>query len=448
MSFECAISGDVLECSSPDTIDRITISVENILCIFQTPTGHDPRYSLLFLENDDNAPGTPLNLKRIHLKTVPSNLITSHSISETPNIYHPNNHIKLHFIISTASGTGMAKPLFTRILQPLLSYLDIDCYQVHETQSARSITDLCHSLFIPQAEAGVQQTIVLLSGDGGLCDIIDAFYNSAKNFRAIPNISLFPAGTGNAMASSTGLLTNPKAALLALLCGKPFPVPVFAAMFSHGASYVQDGQTQSPTASEMSCQKIYGGVVASWGIHAALVADSDSIEYRKFGSDRFKMAANELLYPSDGTESHRYCGSVTLFRRNDCGQGNTEQEETLDTKEHMYVLATLVSNLEKDFVISPKSNPLDGSFRMIRFSPLLPERAMQVLSLAYQNGQHIQDNDVMYCEIEGFRIGFDEPEGKWRRVCIDGRVVMVEEGGWMEVRKEKRRLLRILLPAP
>ncbi|KAL2837394.1 ATP-NAD kinase-like domain-containing protein [Aspergillus pseudoustus] len=444
ISFDCTITSDAIECSTLNTTNQMTIPVEDILCIVPTRLEDAPEYRLLFLENDNNISTTP-NLRRIHLKTAPSELSSNLFISETPNIYRPDNHIKLHFIVSTASGTGTAKLLFSRILQPLLSYLDIEYYQVHETQSASSITDLCHSLFIPQAEAGVEQTIVVLSGDGGLCDIIDAFYNSANNIRATPNISLFPAGTGNAMASSTGLLANAKAALLALLRGKPFPVPVFAATFSHGARYVQNGQTQSPRAAQLSCRRIYGGVVASWGVHAALVADSDTIEYRKFGADRFKMAAKELLYPSDGKESHRYRGSVTIFKRNDQDQENSEQEETLEPREHMYVLATLVSNLEKDFRISPESNPLDGSFRMIRFSPLSPERAMQVLSMAYQNGQHIHDNDVMYREIEGFRIAFDEPEGRWRRVCLDGRVVMIEEGGWMEVRKEKRRLVRILL---
>ncbi|KAL3459978.1 ATP-NAD kinase-like domain-containing protein [Aspergillus heterothallicus] len=447
MAFDCAIIGDILQCSTPDTSHQITIPQKDILCMTPARPGHGHGCALLFFESD-NVTGTPPSLRRIHLSTAPSKFISSGLLLKTPNVYNLNNNIKLHLVVSTASGTGTAKLLFTRIIQPLLSYLDIDGYQVHETHSASSITDLCHSLFIPQAEAGIEQTILLLSGDGGLCDIIDAFYKSAKNVRSTPIISLIPAGTGNAMASSIGLQASPKAALLAFLCGKPYPLPVFAARFSHGATYVESGQTKSPVAAKMSCRIIYGGVVASWGIHAALVADSDTAEYRKFGADRFKMAANELLYPSDGSESHRYSGSVTLFKRNVQGQGITEQEKILEDNEHMYVLATLVSNLEKEFMVSPKSEPLDGSFRFIRFSPLSPERAMRVLSLAYQDGQHVQDNDVMYCEIEGLKIKFNEPDGRWRRVCVDGRVVMIEEGGWMEVRKEKERLLNVILPAP
>ncbi|CEL11397.1 hypothetical protein ASPCAL14499 [Aspergillus calidoustus] len=445
MSFKCALVGDCVECSSSETLTQIKIPIEDILCMIPPHEGHDSGYSLLFFNPDTN---TPPNLRRIHLTTAPSKLVSDHLLLDTPNFYNSNNPIKLHFIISTASGTGTAKLLFSNILRPLLSYLGLDSYEVHETQSSQTITDLCYSLFIPQAEAGIQQTIVLLSGDGGLCDVIDAFYSSAKSIHATPNIALFPAGTGNAMASSIGLVAHPKAALMALLCGKPTRVPVFAATFSHGARYVQDSPTQSQTAAELPCRRVYGGVVASWGLHAALVADSDTTEYRKFGAERFRMAANELLYPSDGSESHRYRGLVTLFGKNGQGQGDTKPEETIESTEHMYVLATLVSNLEKDFMISPESKPLDGSLRVIRFGPLSAERAMQVLSLAYQNGQHILDSDVEYREIEGIRIGFDEPEERWRRVCIDGRVIMIEEGGWLEVEKEKRHLLRILLPAP
>ena len=105
----------------------------------------------------------------------------------------------------------------------------------------------------PQAEAGIQQTIVLLSGDGGLCDIIDAFHSTPKSIQAIPNIALIPAGTGNAMANSIGLMVLPKNPLMALLRGKPIPLPVFVATFSDGARYVQGDSSR--------VSRIYGCVV-------------------------------------------------------------------------------------------------------------------------------------------------------------------------------------------
>ncbi|KAL2815458.1 ATP-NAD kinase-like domain-containing protein [Aspergillus cavernicola] len=444
--FNCVIVGSNVQCSDPEARSHTTISTENIVCVLPSNGEHAYDSTMLFLRNDVGSQDSTLELERIYLRTTPPALLSSQSLTELPNhLCHPSNRrIELHIIISTASGTGTAGLLFSRILQRLLLYLGLNQYQVHETQSAQTITELCHSWFIPQAEAGVQQTIVLLSGDGGLCDIIDSFYKTTKEIRAMPNIALIPAGTGNAMANSTGLSGHPKTALMALLRGNPSPVPVFAATFSHGASNVQDGQIRSPATGDAPCLKIYGGVVASWGVHAALVADSDTAEYRKFGAERFKMAAEELLFPSDGNETHRYNGTITLIKRDD--EQENEHREVLGHKYHMYVLATLVSNLEKDFMISPQSTLLDGCLRMIRFGPMPPQRAMQVLSSAYQKGQHVQDDDVMYSEIEGFRIDFHEADERWRRACIDGRVVVVEEGGWMEVQKEKRRLLNILVP--
>ena len=39
----------------------------------------------------------------------------------------------------------------------------------------------------------------------------------------------------------------------------------------------------------------------------------------------------------------------------------------------------------------------------------------------------------MYENIEGLRIEFDEDEEHWRQVCVDGKIVAVAKGGWVEV---------------
>ena len=40
--------------------------------------------------------------------------------------------------------------------------------------------------------------------------------------------------------------------------------------------------------------------------------------------------------------------------------------------------------------------------------------------------------------------GGQEAEGRWRRVCVDGKIVRVEEDGWVELRKDSRRVLDIV----
>lgn len=72
---------------------------------------------------------------------------------------------------------------------------------------------------------------------------------------------------------------------------------------------------------------------------------------------------------------------------------------------------------------------------------------MRVMEEAYKDGNHIgmqwdedgQKGEVGYESIEKLRIDFEESgEGfKWRRCCVDGLIVGVEEGGWMEVERLK-----------
>jgi diacylglycerol kinase family enzyme len=207
---------------------------------------------------------------------------------------------------------------------------------------------------------------------------------------------------------------------------------------------LDEGRKRAPVdlLSDGPHQIIYGAVVASWGLHAALVADSDTAEYRKFGSERFKMAAKELLHPADGTAPHRFQGQITMTTSD--AQTGEQSERVLEESEHMYVLATLVPRLEKDFLISPDTEPLGGQMRFLRFGPLSGDEAMRLMMLAYQGGKHVEDELVTYEEIERLRIDFREDLERWRRVCIDGKIVAVGQGGWMELAKEPRHLLNIL----
>lgn len=173
----------------------------------------------------------------------------------------------------------------------------------------------------------------------------------------------------------------------------------------------------------MSNDTLYGAVVASYGLHATLVADSDTTEYRKHGDKRFGLVAKDLLFPEDGGKPHAYKADVSL------------DGKTIERTEHGYVLASLVSNLEKTFTISPASKPLDGKLRVVHFGALGGGDAMEVMKAAYAGGKHIEMNEVGYAAVDTLRIDFKE-EGeswKWRRCCIDGLIVGVEKGGWVEI---------------
>ncbi|KAI9690000.1 MAG: hypothetical protein M1822_009882 [Bathelium mastoideum] len=374
----------------------------------------------------------------------------------------------LHIVISTKSGTGNADAHFQHLLKPLLAHLgqhEGSGYEIHRTESERSITELVVSTILPRARKGIQQAILLLSGDGGVVDLINALFTRGGQARVTsvdfgptyekPNICLLPMGTGNALANSIGLLRDHTLGLSYMLRGVHRSLPIFRAAFSPGARLVTAFGTQEEALpiDEHHTNVLWGAVVCSWGLHASLVADSDTEDYRQYGAERFQMAAKEALFPADGSEPHRYRGKVSVLRKSrheatgvPTHDRETQPEskdelawETLNGEEHAYTLATLVSNLEEGFMISPNAKPMDGRLWLVHFGPLDGKKIMEIMGLAYQGGKHVEDSAVGYEEIEALRIHFDgrESESKWRRVCIDGKIVRVESNGWVELRKER-----------
>ena len=286
------------------------------------------------------------------------------------------------------------------------------------------------------ANKGTPQIIILLSGDGGMSELMNVL---AKNDRSSeyqpPILCLIAMGTGNALANSLSSHDHTKGLKL-LFQGEPRPIPVFRVLFSEGSQTLFDEGRQFESVplisnSNKSTPGMFGVVVFSWGLHASLVADSDTTEWRKQGSERFGMVAKELLSPADGSPAHIYKGRITISKFDADGQ---VAEEVMHTHEHEYVLATLVPNLQEGFTISPDSEPLDGQLRLVHFGPTEGTQVMDIMGKAYQGGAHVKDERVTYEPISRIRIDFeeDDEDSRWRRVCVDGTIVQVPKGGWVE----------------
>ena len=458
--YVCSLVGSTIRCKNAHTDDEVSIEINDILCALPDRSQEGLGYKVSYLhrrleEKDSSGQGQDARLESIRTASLPPTLLSQHLCTEIPahlSVASRDRRTNLHIILSLGSGVGGARNAFKNSIQPFLSFLGLNNYEVHETSSGQTIAELARS-FLQLARNGVSQTIILVSGDGGLTDVVDVFYSNDNLEMASfcpPTIALIASGTGNAMASSTGLLDHPISGLMTLLRGRPEPIPVLCASFSPGSQYITDEGRRRISLDDNGLAgqplKIYGAVVASWGMHASLVADSDTAEYRKFGADRFKMAAKELLYPSSGDETHKYNGIVTFTMLN--SETRKVYTKTINSSQHMYVLATLVPNLERDFRISPDSKALDGRLRVIHFGPMSPERAMQLMGLAYQNGKHVHEETVTYTEVEGLKIELLEEDEKWRRVCIDGKIITVQQGGWMEVHKEAKHLLNLVTHGP
>lgn len=348
---------------------------------------------------------------------------------------------QIYIIVSILSGNQTAALFQEKILSHLLRKLNLpeSRFEVIHTKDANTISDLTKNKILPAANLGESQLIILLSGDGGIVDILNALSPRSATYAA-PQVSLIPMGTGNALANSSGL-ADATLGLATLTRGTAKPLPIFKTTFSSAARLLTDeGRLE-----ESFCQSsdgiptLYGAVVCSWGMHASLVADSDTAEYRKHGVDRFKMAANEALYPADGDPPHAYRAKVSILPT-----GSDDWRDVPRT-EHAYVLTSLVSNLEKGFTISPASKPLEGDMRIVHFGPMSGDAIMGLMTRAYAGGEHVKETSVNYESVDGVKISFEggEEDGRWRRICVDGMIVRVEKDGWVETRRERETLLNL-----
>lgn len=353
----------------------------------------------------------------------------------------------LHIVVSTGSGTGQAKDVWDRLLKPLFDCLEIReerDYVVHLTQSDSTVTELTKEIILPRANLGTPQAVILLAGDGGMVDVINTLLpaDRSPSYKK-PNVIILPLGTGNALAHSSGVTADNTMGLRSLILGTASELPVFTASFSPGARYlVDESRKERPLYELNGTPTAYGAVVCSWGLHAALVADSDTAEYRKFGAERFKMAAKEALFPSDGSPCHEYKGRVLVARTRD--ELHDGKWELLERESHGYILATFCKYLEKGFTISPESQPLDSQLRLVHFGHISGQDAVDIMGKAYDSGKHVEDERVGYEAIEGLRIEFEEDDGRWRRICVDGKTVRVEQGGWVEIRSGSGSVLDVI----
>lgn len=394
------------------------------------------------IEGGDSSPGaSPVAFKTVRMSGVPDDAIST--FPSPLSLLEGRDHVEV--FISTKSGTGLAENVFKQLTQPTLDWYGLkqhEHYDVHLTTSETTISELTHQLVLPRANKGRRQTILLLSGDGGMVDMINTLIAGprSKDFRR-PEVALLPFGTGNALANSSGITGDRSYGLRALLQGQAKPVPVFRAHFSSGARLlVNEGQDERELDHDSDGHPVaYGAVVCSWGLHATLVADSDTTEYRKFGAERFKMAGKEALFPADGSMPHAYHGTLSILR-----PGESDWAKLL-MRDHGYILATLVSHLEAGFHISPSSRALDGKLRLINFEHCSGEDAMDVMTKAYQDGQHVHLGSVGYEEIEAFEILIKEEDGRWRRVCIDGKIIRVEKDGWVKVDMGAESVVELLV---
>ncbi|KAK7757716.1 hypothetical protein SLS62_000094 [Diatrype stigma] len=491
------------------------------------------------------------NISQLQEDHIPDHLI----VEQIPAHLRSSPSRKVHVLVSTGAGTGRALEFYEAVLQPLFAALGLTAaaaasesesesggggsineteekanryhYDLVTTTDAQSIRQFGSTLaVVNDGESGsgggaVAHTVVILSGDGGIVELLNASASDdvrptqpQSQTQPPPLVAILPLGTGNALfhslhkpveespsaaSKSSGLVQG----LRTLLTGVAAPLPSFRAEFSPGSRLItyqhpDEGTQGCGDDAQKKAKAVRGGeeehaqavswlrgaIVASYGFHSQLVWESDTPAYRRHGAARFGMVARQLL-----EESHAYDAVVEVVTpdtdsgtelghdddTDDDDEGgapvavtNPEQQKQQQKKRattktrkiardrHAYVLATLVSNLEKTFTISPASRPLDGRLRLVHFGDIGGARTMDVMMRAYDGGKHVgmrfekddekgrekggdeeeEEHAVGYEEVAEVRVTTRESDPRWRKVCIDGTIVELPPGGTMTVAVE------------
>lgn len=134
------------------------------------------------------------------------------------------------------------------------------------------------------------------------------------------------------------------------------------------------------------------------------------------------MAAERLLTPTP----HVYRGSLSV------------NNEYL-TDEHTYLLVSHVSHLEPTFPIAPSQSPLQDTVSVIQIGEMDKAGLTGVMQAVYNNSKHLEMESVKFLEgVKEVEFVIDEVEERWKRICIDGEIVVVEKGAIVTVKTGQR----------
>ena len=159
--------------------DKGTILGSDVLAIVPVSTT-PPVYTVYTIRTVDSPENTALpvpnvELHKTELKGAPEAFISAHLVNNSPPPHLSLPAEDIYVVISSKSGTGKAAAFFQDVLRPVLKVLGLrdDGYQAIRTTSHETISELAGTKLRDKAEKGVKQTVILLSGDGGVVELLN-----------------------------------------------------------------------------------------------------------------------------------------------------------------------------------------------------------------------------------------------------------------------------------
>ncbi|KAF9980517.1 hypothetical protein BGZ75_008340 [Mortierella antarctica] len=279
---------------------------------------------------------------------------------------------------------------------------------------------------------------MVLGGDGTVHEIVngilrglDAAPHIADDSRPRVEIAIFPTGTGNAIATSLGIL-NVEDALERFTAWNAIPLRVVKVSTCH-----QEGD--GATLSQSWKPHAYTVVVNSFGLHCATVHDSEG--YRSVGNARFKISAlKNVMWLKQYEARLDLFGTVQRYDRTlhelvPAVDGSTvpqAEPSMVLTGPFTYLMLTKQASLEPGFTPTPFARTSDDWLDILAVQNVGRGQILQILGAAANNGQHVDNERVEYykakvVELETATAG---------RLCIDGEFMDIEAGLRGRVRLE------------
>jgi hypothetical protein len=132
---------------------------------------------------DPDAKGRPFQLRTTSATLLPQAFLDKYLFRTLPQHLLPPN--TPHVLISTLSGTGLAPEFFDEVLHPLLKAVGLadSSYVLLRTKSTESVKEFAKSVLLPEANEASKQTVLMLSGDGGMVDTINGLLEEGPRSR-------------------------------------------------------------------------------------------------------------------------------------------------------------------------------------------------------------------------------------------------------------------------
>jgi len=164
--MESSYSNGILEWGA----GAYTVKDEDIITVVEDG-GSSGGYKILSLQVVEE--NQPFELRETPASILPKDFLDQWLSQGLPSYLQEGNEVTI--LVSTRSGTGLALTFLEVLLQPVLDAIGLPESRrtVIHTRSAQSLKEFVAGTLQPAANGGNKQTVLMLSGDGGIVDSIN-----------------------------------------------------------------------------------------------------------------------------------------------------------------------------------------------------------------------------------------------------------------------------------